>query len=101
MVACCDLNLYTVTMLTKEEKQKQIKVAHAHDSDTGSSAVQVSILTRRIQQMDAHLKSNRKDKHSRRGLVGLVERRRKLLSYLKRKNLKLYEHVVEALGLRK
>ena len=92
---------YTVPMLTKEEKQKSIQVARTHDSDTGSSATQIAVLTSRIQQLDAHLKVNRKDIHSRRGLVGLVERRRKHLSYLKRKNSKLYEQTVEALSLRK
>ncbi|MCY4577079.1 MAG: 30S ribosomal protein S15 [Candidatus Kaiserbacteria bacterium] len=88
-------------MLTKEEKQKQIEAARMHDSDTGSSAVQVSILSSRIQQMNNHLKNNHKDRHSRRGLVGLVEQRRKHLSYIKRKNSKLYESIVEKLGLRK
>ena len=88
-------------MLTKAEKQKEIEAARMHDSDTGSSAVQVSVLTGRIQQLNAHLKDNHKDKHSRRGLVGLVEQRRKHLSYLKRKNSDLYESVVGKLGLRK
>ena len=93
--------VYTIYMLTKEEKQKQIEAGRMHDKDTGSSAVQVSILSRRIQQMNNHLKDNHKDKHSRRGLVGLVEQRRKHLSYLKRKNSEVYESVVEQLGLRK
>ena len=88
-------------MLTKEEKQKSIQMAQSHDSDTGSSSAQVSILTSRIKSLDSHLQQNRKDTHSRRGLVGLVERRRKLLSYLRRKNSDLYESTVEALGLRK
>ena len=88
-------------MLTKEEKQKQITLAQMHKTDTGSSAVQVSVLSRRIEQMNNHLKDNHKDKHSRRGLVGLVERRRKHLSYLREKNSELYETVVEKLGLRK
>ena len=88
-------------MLTKEEKQKQIKAGRMHDSDTGSSAVQVAIVSSRIQQVNEHLKNNHKDKHSRRGLVGLVEQRRKHLSYLKRKNQKTYEGLVEKLGLRK
>ena len=88
-------------MLTNDEKQGSIQAAKAHDSDTGSPAVQVSILTDRIKQLDAHLQKNRKDKHSRRGLVGLVERRRKLLSYIQGKNPDLYESVTEKLGLRK
>lgn len=88
-------------MLTNEEKQKDIQATRLHDSDTGSSAAQVSILTSRIKRLDSHLKTNRKDRHSRRGLVGLVERRRKHLSYLKRKNSELYESIVETLGLRR
>ena len=101
LVAYRDLNRYTGVMLTKEEKQKSIQVARTHGSDTGSSAVQVSILSSRIQQLNGHLQNNRKDKHSRRGLVSLVEQRRKHLSYLRRKNLKLYESIVETLGLRR
>ena len=88
-------------MLTKEEKQKQIEAGRIHASDTGSSAVQVAIVSDRIRQLNEHLKSNHKDKHSRRGLVALVERRRKHLSYLREKNSELYETVVEKLGLRK
>ncbi len=88
-------------MLTKEEKQKQIETGRMHTSDTGSSAVQVAIVSSRIQQVNEHLKGNHKDKHSRRGLVGLVEQRRKHLSYLKRRNPKIYEGLVEKLGLRK
>ena len=94
-------NLYTIHMLTKEEKQKQIEVGRIHDTDTGSSAVQVAVLSGRIQQVNEHLKNNHKDKHSRRGLVRLVEQRRKHLSYLKRKNTKTYEGIVEKLDLRK
>ena len=88
-------------MLTKEEKQKQIEAGQIHKSDTGSSAVQAAVLSSRIQQVNGHLKNNHKDKHSRRGLVRLVEQRRKHLSYLKRKNPKIYEGIVEKLGLRK
>ena len=100
-IAECPFSVYTVPMLTKEEKQKQIEAGRMHTSDTGSSAVQVSVLSHRIEQMNNHLKNNHKDKHSRRGLVALVERRRKHLSYLREKNSELYETVVERLGLRK
>ena len=88
-------------MLTKAEKQKQVEVGQMHASDTGSSAVQVAIVSSRIQQLNEHLKNNHKDKHSRRGLVALVERRRKHLSYLKRRSPEIYEGLVEKLGLRK
>lgn len=100
-VASYDLSGYTISVLTKEEKGKQIQAVRMHGSDTGSSAVQISILTSRIKQVDEHLKKNRKDKHSRRGLVSLVEQRRKHLSYLKRKSSDLYESTVDALGLRR
>lgn len=72
-----------------------------HSTDTGSSAAQVSILTARIQKLSDHLKGNHKDRHSRRGLLGLVEQRRKHLSYLKRKDTGLYGKTIQALGLRK
>lgn len=88
-------------MLTKEKKQESMALGKMHDSDTGSSAVQVSTLTSRLQQLDAHLKVNRKDKHSRRGLVRLVEQRRKHLSYLERKNPEIYKNIIKTLGLRK
>ena len=90
-----------LTVLTKEEKQKSATAVQTHDKDTGSSAVQVSILTTRIQKLSNHLKKNHKDRHSRRGLVGLVEQRRGHLSYLKRKNHDLYESAIKKLGLRR
>ncbi len=71
------------------------------DTDTGSSAVQVSILTARIKNLSDHLQRNHKDRHSRRGLVGLVEQRRKHLSYLQRKNADVYESTIKTLGLRR
>ena len=88
-------------MLTKEEKQTQTELARVHGSDTGSSSVQVSILTARIQKLSDHLKRNHKDRHSRRGLIGLVERRRKHLSYLKRGDTTVYENIIKKLGLRR
>ena len=72
-----------------------------HDTDTGSSAVQVSILTARIKKLSDHLQRNHKDRHSRRGLVGLVEQRRKHLAYLKRKHVAAYESTIKTLGLRR
>ena len=93
--------MYTISVLTKEEKMTRTKATRIHDRDTGSSAVQVSILTARIQGLSDHLKGNHKDRHSRRGLVGLVEQRRKHLSYLKRKHHTLYESTIKTVGLRR
>ena len=92
---------YTKGMLTKEEKQNTAQQTRIHDKDTGSSSAQVAVLTKRIQQLSGHLKGNHKDKHSRRGLVGLVEKRRKHLSYLRKRNTELYKKTIETLGLRK
>lgn len=78
-------------MLDKDKKQKLIKEAQTHETDTGSPEVQISLLSRKIQELAAHLKKNRKDKHSRRGLLGMVSKRRAHLNYLKKKDSKRYE----------
>ena len=88
-------------MLTKAEKQASIDTTKMHESDSGSSAVQVAILTKRIERLNEHFKKNTKDNHSRRGLLGLIEKRRKHLSFLKRTDTSLYERTIKALGLRK
>lgn len=72
--------------LTKKKKEGVMKTQRRHDTDTGSPEVQVSVLSRRIDDLSKHLKKNRKDKHSRRGLLGLVAKRRSHLEYLKKKN---------------
>ena len=87
-------------MLTKDEKQASMTAVRGADNDTGSSAVQVSVLTTRIKKLDDHLKRNRKDLHARRGLVGLVSKRRKHLSYLRRISDDAYDAVVKKLELR-
>lgn len=81
--------------LTKKKKDSIIKVTRRHDSDTGSPEVQVSLLSRRIDELSKHLKKNRKDKHSRRGLLGLVADRRSHLEYLKKKNPALHAALVK------
>lgn len=88
-------------MLTKRKKQNEIKKGQRHDNDTGSPEVQVAILSRRIEELSAHLDKNRKDKHSRRGLLGLVADRRKHLKYLEGTNKRLYGNLVRRLGLKK
>ena len=72
--------------LTKKKKERVIRETARHDSDTGSPEVQIALLNKRIDELSKHLKGNRKDKHSRRGLLGLVADRRKHLTYLKKKN---------------
>ena len=88
-------------MLTKAQKAKAIKKLQKHDADTGSASVQVSILSARIEELSEHLKQNRKDRHSRRGLLKMVETRRKHLKYLKRTDPKTYKETIAAVGLKK
>jgi small subunit ribosomal protein S15 len=88
-------------MLTKRKKQNAIKEVARHETDTGSPEVQVSVLSRRIDELAAHLKKNHKDKHSRRGLLGLVAARRQHLKYLEDTNKRSYNALVKKLGLKK
>lgn len=88
-------------MLTKRQKSNTTKVVARHDDDTGSPEVQVALLTRRIQELSAHLDKNRKDKSSRRGLLGLVADRRRHLKYLQETNKRAYSALVKKLGLKK
>jgi len=88
-------------MLGKEDKNKVIKSHQHHANDTGSPEVQVALLTTRINELTVHFKSHAKDHHSRRGLLRMVSRRRKLLDYLKGKDADRYRSLIEKLGLRK
>jgi len=88
-------------MLTKKKKQNTIKGTARHDSDTGSPEVQASLLTRKINELAAHLKKNPKDIHSRRGLLGMVADRRAHLKYLERKNKRAYNALLKKLDLKK
>lgn len=88
-------------MLTKRKKQNAIKEARRHDSDTGSPEVQISMLTKRIDELSTHLKKNKNDIHSRRGLLQLVADRRKHLKYLERTNIKHYVSLTKKLGLKR
>lgn len=87
--------------LTAEEKSKIMKEYQRSEGDTGSPEVQVALLTNRINQLTPHFQIHKKDVHSRRGLLRLVNQRRKLLAYLKRKDLERYRNLIERLGLRK
>ena len=86
---------------TKEIKSEIIQEYRQHDSDSGSPEVQVALLTNRISELTEHFKTHKQDHHSRRGLLKLVGRRRRLLDYLKRKDLERYRTTIERLGLRK
>lgn len=88
-------------MLTKRVKTAVIKNAAMHETDTGSAAVQVGILTRKIEELTRHLKKNQKDFHSRRGLLQMVADRRAHLRYLEKNNKRQYSSVVKKLGLKK
>lgn len=87
--------------LVKEEKKKVIDKFKTHENDTGSSEVQIAILTKKINKLNEHLKINKKDHHSRRGLVIMVGKRKRLLEYLKNSDMSRYKKIIKELGLRK
>lgn len=86
--------------LTKEAKTELIDAYHRHEGDTGSPEVQIAMLSKRITQLTEHLRSNKHDESSRRGLLKLVGRRRRLLAYLRRKDMTRYQAIIERLNLR-
>ena len=88
-------------MLTKRQKENTMKPVKRHDNDTGSSDVQIAVLSRRISELTEHLNRNKKDKHSRKGLLKLVAKRRAHLKYLQRKDIKRYKTIIKELGLKK
>ena len=88
-------------MITKEEKTAIIKEYATHEGDTGSPEVQIAVLTHRINTLTEHLKTNKKDHHSRRGLLKMVGQRRGLLNYLKETDIERYRNILAALNLRK
>ena len=88
-------------MITKEKKTEIIKDFQLKDGDTGSSEVQIAVLTFRINDLNEHLKIHVKDHHSRRGLLKMVGQRRNLLNYLKGKDVERYRELIARLGLRK
>ena len=85
----------------KEVKEKIVGDYKTHGSDTGSSQVQIALLTQRINELTEHFKVHKKDNHSRRGLLKMVSRRRKLLDYLKGRDIDQYHQMIERLGLRR
>ena len=88
-------------VLSTQNKKDLINQYKLHDSDTGSPEVQIGLLTHRIQYLTEHLKVHKKDHHSRRGLLMLVGRRRRLLNYVKDNDVQRYRNILETLGLRR
>ncbi len=88
-------------MLTKRKKENAIKRTCRHDTDTGSPEAQVALLTRQIEALSSHLRTHKKDFHSRRGLLQMVANRRKHLRYLKRKNEAAYQQLIAELGIKR
>jgi small subunit ribosomal protein S15 len=88
-------------MLTPEEKEKLIKKYKIHDFDTGSPEVQIALLTEEVKRLILHLKKHPKDFHSKRGLLKMVGKRRRLLSYLKEEDEKRYNSLVKKIGLKR
>jgi small subunit ribosomal protein S15 len=88
-------------LISREVKHETITAYRRTDADTGSTEVQVALLTRRINELSEHFKTHTKDHHSRRGLLNLVSQRRRLLNYLRRTGPDRYRALIESLGLRR
>ena len=88
-------------VMTKEQKQEIIKEYGTKEGDTGSPEVQVALLTFRINHLNSHLKTHKKDHHSRRGLLKMVGQRRRLLNYIMKNDIERYRELIARLGLRK
>ena len=88
-------------MLRKDEKTAVIEANRTHETDTGSPEVQIAILTKRISDLTEHLKTHKKDNHSRSGLFKMIGKRRNLLNYLKKKDIERYSTLIAKLGIRK
>lgn len=87
--------------VTRDQKQEIIEHHRVHENDTGSPEIQIALLTERINQLTEHFKTHKKDHHSRRGLLKMVGKRRRLLEYLKSKGVDRYQRLINELGLRK
>lgn len=96
-----EINIKGGTDMLKTEKKSIIETYAMHEGDTGSPEVQIALLTKRINDLTDHLKTHKKDHHSRRGLLKMVGQRRNLLGYLKKSNIDRYRAIIEKLGLRK
>jgi len=88
-------------MLTKQKKANAIKKTRIHETDTGSPEAQVSLLSKKIDELASHLKTHKKDRHSRKGLLQMVANRRSHLKYLQKKDTKRYDSLIKKLDLKK
>ncbi|MDK9709564.1 30S ribosomal protein S15 [Acidaminobacter sp.] len=88
-------------MITKDKKNEVIEAYKTHEGDTGSPEVQIALLTTRINELNGHLQTHKKDHHSRRGLLKMVGKRRNLLNYLRQNDIERYRELIGRLGLRK
>lgn len=88
-------------MLTPQQKSKIIEKYKRHDGDTGSEEIQIALISEEIKQLLLHLKKHKKDFHSKRGLLKMVDKRRKLLNYLKEDDVRRYNKIFKAVGLKK
>jgi len=86
--------------LTQERKQEILQGYQVHETDTGSADVQIAMLTERINRLSEHLKSNKKDHSSRRGLLKMIGQRKRLLGYLRKENIERYQALIQRLGIR-
>lgn len=91
---------HSAMTLTHKQKEKATEPVKRHDKDTGSSEYQIALFTEQIKRLTTHLKKNKKDFHSRRGLLKMVSKRKKLMNYLKQTNEKSYKAVIKSLGLK-
>ena len=87
-------------VLTNKQKQRVTKTVKRHDKDTGSPEYQIALFTEKIKKLTTHLKKNAKDFHSRRGLLKMISKRKKLMSYLKRTNEKKYKEIIKKLKIK-
>ena len=87
--------------INAETKQNVVKEFHLHEKDTGSADVQIAILTERIKNLSGHFQIHKKDNHSKRGFMALINKRKRLLNYLRRTDIVRYQGIIQRLGLRK
>lgn len=97
---CIDIKTNSIMALTQQRKQELISGYQVHETDTGSSDVQIAMLTERINRLSQHLKANQKDHSSRRGLLKLIGQRKSLLLYLQQENKEKYQALISRLGIR-
>lgn len=97
----CTIFLESKRLISKAEKIRAVAAYQAHETDTGTPEVQVAILTERINGLSEHFKTHKKDHHSRRGLLKMVSRRRRMLDYLRRNGPDRYQALIKSLGLRR